>query len=224
MDTTQAFKQVMQARRSVRGFLDKPIDQTVIEEVLTLARQSPSSCNTQPWFIHVVTGNKKRLLTEKMVEDANLGKYCMDFDYNPTYEGIYQQRQYDAAKQLYSAMGIERGDKLGRAEAMMRNYHFFGAPVAAFITMDGQFGLREAADVGMFTQSVVLAFTAYGISTCIQAALGFHVDVLRDVLKLPANQKVLYGMSIGYEDTSHVANKARVGRAQLSEFASFYNE
>ncbi|MEO1611798.1 MAG: nitroreductase family protein, partial [Pseudomonadota bacterium] len=49
-------EQAMRERRSIRGFLDKPVPQALLEEVIALANRAPSSMNTQPWHLHVLTG------------------------------------------------------------------------------------------------------------------------------------------------------------------------
>ena len=50
------FDEVVQGRRSIRGFADKPVPQGVIREVIELAMRAPSSFNNQCWNFHVVTG------------------------------------------------------------------------------------------------------------------------------------------------------------------------
>ena len=50
------YEEVINDRRSARGFLDKPVSKEVLEEVIALATRAPSSMNTQPWHFHVVTG------------------------------------------------------------------------------------------------------------------------------------------------------------------------
>ncbi|MFZ1743543.1 MAG: nitroreductase family protein, partial [Pontixanthobacter sp.] len=50
------YDDVILGRRSIRGYLDKPVPRELIEEVLALASRSPSSMNTQPWHFHVITG------------------------------------------------------------------------------------------------------------------------------------------------------------------------
>ncbi|HEY6868381.1 MAG TPA: nitroreductase family protein, partial [Novosphingobium sp.] len=51
-----AYDTVVRGRRSIRGFLDRPVARDVIAEVLELAMRAPSSLNTQPWNFYVVTG------------------------------------------------------------------------------------------------------------------------------------------------------------------------
>ena len=50
------FDEVVLGRRSIRGYKQEPVPREVIEEVLELAVRAPSSMNTQPWHLYVVTG------------------------------------------------------------------------------------------------------------------------------------------------------------------------
>ena len=50
------YEEVINGRRSTRGFLDKPVSIEVLKEVIALATRAPSSMNTQPWHFHIVTG------------------------------------------------------------------------------------------------------------------------------------------------------------------------
>ena len=43
-------------RRSVRGFLDKPVPEETIKNVFELAQLAPSNCNIQPWRVYVASG------------------------------------------------------------------------------------------------------------------------------------------------------------------------
>ena len=50
------FETLVQTRKSVRGFKKQPVARAVIEEIIEVAKRAPSSMNTQPWHIHVLTG------------------------------------------------------------------------------------------------------------------------------------------------------------------------
>ena len=54
MNVTEAVK----SRRSVRQFLDKPVDQKTLQKILETAARSPSGGNTQPWNAVVVSGDE----------------------------------------------------------------------------------------------------------------------------------------------------------------------
>ena len=62
MDVTQA----VTSRRSIRHFLDKPVDPAVLKQVLETARRSPSGGNTQPWNAIVLTGQPLADFTAEM--------------------------------------------------------------------------------------------------------------------------------------------------------------
>lgn len=63
--------EAIKGRRSIREYQDKDISESVIEELLDLARYAPSSMDGQPWhFIIVRETETKRQLTEIK------NKYC----------------------------------------------------------------------------------------------------------------------------------------------------
>jgi nitroreductase len=50
----------MENRRSCRSFLEDPIDNETIEQMLSAAVQAPSPLNTQPWQFIVITSDGKK--------------------------------------------------------------------------------------------------------------------------------------------------------------------
>ena len=50
------FDEVVMGRRSIRGYLDKPVPKALVREVLELAMRAPTSFNTQPWNFFVASG------------------------------------------------------------------------------------------------------------------------------------------------------------------------
>lgn len=223
IDDKNTFADIVTRRRSVRGFLPKAVPQPMLDEVFELAQTAASNCNTQPWQVHVASGESCEALREGLPQALMSGQFSMDFPYEGKYEGVYKDRQYDAANQLYTSMGISRDDKEGRHAAFLNNFAFFGAPHVAFLFLPEQFGLREAADVGMYAQNLMLSMTAFGLASCPQTALSFNADMVREVLAIPSNMKLLFGLSFGYEDPSVAANTARVGRAALAQAVHFHD-
>ena len=216
-----AFEQIVRQRRSVRGFTDQVVPRETLERIFSLAGRAPSNCNTQPWDSYVVSGNTIETLRERLPQALMAGDYSMDFEYSGKYDGVYKERQYDAAAQLYNAMGIERSDREARTEAFARNFEFFGAPHAVFLFLRGDFGMREAADLGMYAQTLMLGFTAFGLASCPQTALSFNARLVREVLAVNPDYKLLFGISFGYEDKQEPANQCRVGRAALEQLTHF---
>jgi nitroreductase len=214
--------EAIRLRRSVRGFLPTEVPAQVLREVFELAQRAPSNCNVQPWAPHVVSGPSLRRLRESLVAAGMGAPPKPDWPADSKFFGIYRERQVDAAVQLYGAMGVARGDAVGRMAAYMRNHAFFDAPHAAFIFMPEPFDAREATDIGMYAQTLMLALTARGVASCAQGALGLYPDIVRAHLGAPSDQRLLFGVSFGYEDPAVKANAARVGRAAVHDVVRFH--
>jgi nitroreductase len=114
-------------------------------------------------------------------------------------------------------MGIERGDGEGRRRAWLRNYELFDAPHVAIISMDRRWGIYAALDVGAWLGTLLLALTVVGISTCPQAALAAYPRALRELLPIPTEEGILFGISLGFEDGAAPVNDCRTTRSPLSD-------
>lgn len=220
-DTVDCFEKIVRGRRSVRAFTDQVIPDVELKTIFELAQRAPSNCNTQPWQTVVVSGGKCRELSQKFTEAMFSGQSAFDFPYDGVYDGVYRERQVDAARQLYGAMGIAREDKDGRNAAFFRNFEFFDAPHAAFLFLPDEFGIREAADLGMYAQTLMLALQAYGYASCPMTALSFQADLIREFCDVPENLKLLFGIVFGTEDASAKANDARTARCELGDAVKF---
>ena len=222
-DATMSVDDAIRRRRSVRGFLPTEVPAETLREVFQVAQHAPSNCNVQPWLPHVVSGPALIALRKELVEvGGRRDPHHADWPADGKFDGVYRERQVDAAVQLYGAMGVDRDDRVGRHVAYVRNHEFFDAPHTVFIFMQHPFDTREATDIGMYAQTLMLAMTARGIASCAQGALGLYPNVVRRHLGLPAEHRLLFGVSFGYEDPDVKANAARVGRAALQDAVRFH--
>jgi nitroreductase len=215
----------IRARRSVRGYLPHQVPEATIREVFALAQWSPSNCNIQPWVPHVVSGEGLRALGHAMTAAAREGlPQAPDFEARFSYTGPYRERQIDAARRLYGAMGVSRDDRAGRDAAYLRNLDAFGAPHAVFVFMHEPFAAREATDIGMWAQTLMLLLAARGIGSCAQGALGLYAPIVREHLRLDATHRLMMGIAFGYEDPAVAANAARTARVPLDDAVVFHRD
>lgn len=221
-DSVRIFDQIVRDRRSIRGFLSTPVAAEVLERVFETAAFAPSNCNTQPWYSHVVSGEMRDRLSGIFMQTIGQGKHSLDFPYEAKYDGIYRQRQLDVGLLLYKALGVTREDREGKRQAFLRNLEFFDAPHVVFIFMPEWCGIREACDVGMYAQTLMLAMRAHGIASCPQTILGYDADSVRRELEIGPDMKLLFGISFGYEDRSLPENRIIPDRATLDEHVKFY--
>ena len=222
-DTAATYADIVATRKSARAFRPDPVDQALLDRIFTVSLRAPSNCNTQPWQVHVASGDAIARLRELLPAEFMAGKFTMDFPYDGQYEGVYKERQYGAAQALYDAMGIKREEKDKRQQAFMRNFSFFDAPHVAFVFLPEPFGLREACDLGMYAQTLMLSMVAHGLACCPQTALSFMADQVRATLGIDAGNKLLFGLSFGYELESDPSNRCHTDRADLSDIVHFHS-
>ncbi len=213
--------QTIRERRSVRGFLPKPVPREILDEVLALAQRAPSNCNVQPWRVYVASGETLKRLRTALVDAVSSGSAQAMSAPVDTFFGTYRDKQVACAVELYGKMGVERGDRVGRQRAMLRNFEFFDAPHVAYICMAKSFGIGVALDVGMYVQTLMLALQSRGVSSCAQAALRAFPDVAAAHLGIPDDEQILCGLSFGYEDPAVPANQTRQPRDPVSHNVFF---
>lgn len=211
------FDAIVAERRSVRAFLPDPVAPTLIERLFTVAGKAPSNCNVQPWITHLVSGSARDRVRDALLAAAEGGQIDSDVPLTGDYVDAYKSRRIGSAVALFSATGVQRDDADARKRSFMRNYELFDAPHAAFFFMPRYFGLREAADVGMYAQTLMLALTAHGLGSCAQGAISHYSSVLRRELGVGDDLVCLFGLSFGYPDQNDPSTTARTSRAPLSD-------
>lgn len=219
-----SFEETVRLRHSPRAFLPTPLTDAQIHDVLQDAQYAPSNCNTQPWHVHIASGETKQALAQAMLRNAEQGKMSPDFTFDyADFHGEYFTRSQEQAKQYYEVLGIAREDKARRHETLLRNYTFFGAPHVAFLFMPS-FGdnVRVAGDIGMYAQNFLLSLAARGFAGIPQTLLGFHADTMREMLGVDKSYRLLFGISFGYEDVEARANKLRMDRIPVEQSVVFH--
>ena len=188
--------QAILRRRSVRAFLDRPVEREVLEAVLKLAARAPSGGNMQPWKITVLAGDELQAFRLKVAEtlaSAPLGGHTEYDVYPKVLPDHYRHRTKQIGEAMYALIGIERSDREGRRRWFARNFDFFGAPVGIFCHISRDMGPPQWADLGMYLQTLMLALQEQGIDSCAQeawAALYETVDAFLTMFKRSSFQDV----------------------------------
>jgi nitroreductase len=110
------------SRFSARAFLNKPVDRSVLQEVLELAARAPSGTNTQPWKVYVLQGAKLAELVSKTcaahdamtANPALAAEFAEPYDYYPEkWVSPYIDRRRECGFGLYGVLGIGKGVSSG---------------------------------------------------------------------------------------------------------------
>ena len=91
----------------------------------------------------------------------------------------------------------------------------------AIVTTDAALGTYGAVDCGAYVTTFMLAAKALGVACIAQAALASHSPFVRAHFGIPNDRLILCGISFGYEDEAHPANRFRTSRAPLAEVADW---
>jgi nitroreductase len=225
MSDTQTFQQLVRARRSVRRFLPDPLTRHEIDTVLEDAQRSPSNCNTQPWSVHIASGKTRDALSALLLKRASSQRFSPDFSWDESaFPEPLDQRRRDQGKTYYESLGIARNDRDGRMEGLLMNLRFFNAPHAAFIFMPSVGdNVRVASDLGMYAQTLLLSLQAHGFGGIPQTVLGLFAEPVRDVLGLPPEMKLLFGISFGRPDAAALAAAPYMPRAAIHASAVMHD-
>jgi nitroreductase len=215
---------LMKQRHSTRAFIDKPVSETIIHEILDIARYAPSGANTQPWQVAVITGKTKQQISDSLVEAFQSGiKSKPDYAYYPeNWRSPYIERRRACGLQLYQSLNIDRKDKLAQQQQWEANYRAFDAPVMLLFFMDAEMQTGSFLDLGMFLQNLMLAAQNKGLATCPQAALAEYTEQIKAILHYPADTILVCGMALGYEDVDAAVNQYRTDRETVATFTRFF--
>lgn len=220
MNVTDALK----TRISTRAFLPDPLPQSLVHELLDVARWSPSGGNVQPWKVIAVAGAERDAvvaLAKRAMMENPAGEEGDRPIYPPNLWSPHREWRYKVGEDMYALLGVPREDKFARLAHVARNFEFFGAPVGLFFIIDERMGHGQWAHLGMFMQSLALAAEERGVATCMQEAWARLRVSLKQHFALADSEMIYCGMALGYADKAATVNQLRSERAAVEAFATF---
>ena len=190
-------RRLVQGRRSIRRYQDRPVDRAVLEDLLTCAAWAPSAHNRQPWRFCVVTGKeRKERLSAAMGERwaADLRADGGDAGSIERRIAISHTRMTSAAALIAVSLSMEEMDAY--ADERRR---------AAERTMAVQ-------STALACQNLLLAAHAHGLGACWMCAPLFAPELVREMLGLPETWQPQALITLGY-----AAEERESERAPLAE-------
>lgn len=224
MTSAPGYDAVVRGRRSIRGFLDKPVPKQLVAEILEVAMRAPSSYNNQCWNFSVVTGAPLDAIRRGNTEGILAGKPdSREFRRFDGGADMHRARQIEVAKQLFGAMGIARDDKDGRQDWVLRGFRQFDAPVCVIITYDRELADSDDTpfDCGAVTTALVNAAWSRGLGCVINSQGIMQSPVVREHAGIPDDQVIMKAVALGWPDDTFPANAVVSERKSLEEAARF---
>jgi nitroreductase len=218
------FNEVVLGRRSIRGFKPEPVPKDVIREIVTLAIRAPSSMNTQPWHLHVVSGAPLARIRQGNTERNLAGvPPSREIRMHGPYIGIHRERQKAIAAQLFEAMDIDWADRERRHDWVMRGFRQFDAPVSIVVTFDRDLEDNDIAifDCGAVVNCLVNAAWSKGLGCVINGQGIMQSPVVREHARIPDDQVIMSCVAMGYPADDFPANAVVSQRRAVDDVVSF---
>lgn len=192
----------------------------MLEAVLAAAAHAPSSRNTQPWLVAVLSGEARDDLSRRLCDAFDRGTPpAPDFQNNPSeLRGVYAERARAVGAATFEAKGIARGDEEARRSHVRDNLELYGAPVEMIFYLPGDAVPGSFLALGCFLQNVMLGLVACGLGSCPQYSVAGYAGVIREHLGLPDDCVVVCGLAVGYVDREAPINSLVPERAPLDDY------
>lgn len=201
MNVTEA----VMSRRSIRAFLERPVDSRVVRELLEKAARAPSGGNVQPWRVFVLNGESMARFREFLAHRTAPEKPAYQI-YPEGLKEPYRSSRFKVGEDMYALLGIPRDDKPARLRWIARNFDFFGAPAGFFCFVDQQMGPPQWSDLGMFLQTFMLLAREAGLDTCAQEAWAMRAASVTEFVGAAPELMLFCGMAVGYRDAAAAVN------------------
>ena len=178
----------------VRAFTGEPVDASVIETLLDLARRAPSAGNTQPWDLLVLRG-------------AAVDRYW-DVTLGGRREGFRWQGLLDAPVLVVVYV---------RPDAYAERY---GEPDKAGTGLGAGTDAWSVpywwVDGGALVQNLLLGATSAGLGACFFGQFE-HEAAVRDVFGVPEDRRAVGTVALGHPAPAEPGRSARRARPPLDE-------
>lgn len=135
-----------------------------------------------------------------------------------------QKRYFENGERMYLTLGVARDNQKAREEFGRKGLEFFGAPQVIFLFLDEGLSPWALFDLGIFSQTLMLAAHSLGLGTCPMATAIIYPDLVREALGIPSNKKLALGIPIGYADQESKINQHQSTRISMDEAVQWHRE
>ena len=96
-------------RKSIRNYLDKPVDSSLLQQLMEKAARAPSGGNLQPWHVYVLNGQRMTDFHSHLEASNSREQPAYDI-YPANLQEPYRSRRFKVGEDMYALLGIPRED------------------------------------------------------------------------------------------------------------------
>jgi nitroreductase len=221
MDVTEA----LQSRYTCREFRPESVSKGDILEILEAAKWAPSWADTQPWELFVAGGEALERLRQSYLDRFAKGVAPQPDIPAPTQWPAHLKQRMDELLDLHKKEAqATAGHTLDSQVYLERQMRFFNAPVVVYICMDKSLTPWSIFDLGLFTQSLLLAAKERGLDTAPAYRLAAYPDLIRKEMGIPPELSIVFGVALGHgmpKPEKHGFDSPRRNTQDLAKFKGF---
>jgi nitroreductase len=184
--------------------VDKPVPLDVLTKCLSLAQQTPSNNNLQPWRMTVCTGKTLIGLKASLVNAFNSHVPLQIPQVPRKYLHIHNHQP--------PGDNVACEDRQARSK-MIENLNNYGAPCVAIASIENTLSTADIVSVGMYLQTLIILLSEQGLDTIPQVSITGYPELIRRELGIPDDMTILCGLAIGYlGEASNLINTSKMPR------------
>ena len=203
-DRAKTLNELLQKRRSVRDYSDKPVPRELIEQCLLAANSAPSGANRQPWHFAVVRDAKKKKEIREGAEEEE--------------REFYTSRAPQDWLDALSPLGTDA------------NKPFLETAPCLIVIFGQKYEVDEngqklknyyvAESVGIATGLLIAALHNAGLATLTHTPA--PMKFLNKILNRPNTERPIMILVVGYPEKN--ARVPDISRKTLDQFTSFQDD
>ena len=183
--------------------VDKPVPLDVLTKCLSLAQQTPSNNNLQPWRMTVCTGKTLIGLKASLVNAFNSHVPLQIPQVPKKYLHIHNHQP--------PGYNVACEDRQARSK-MIETLNNYGAPCVAIASIENTLSTADIVSVGMYLQTLIILLSEQGLDTIPQVSITGYPELIRRELAISDDMTILCGLAIGYLDEASNLNTSKMPR------------
>ena len=172
------FKELMEIRYSARDFTSKEISDNDLNEIIEIAKFSPSWANSQPWNVYIAAGDALSKIRSKWIEQN-----ADEIEGNSDLPSGHRE-DFGKVGDVFGV--VDDPSDFAKTQPVL-----FNAPTVVYLTVPKTAPMWSVYDLGAFSMSLMLAAAEKDIDSIPAYELIKYPEILRQNLPISDDESII---------------------------------